>query len=308
MQIGTSYSYDRSIMQMRGLSDETNRLLNELANSKRIVSPSVDPLAHSRIIALDRTMANDKQFASNVTLASSLLDQSDDALASVETQLQRAHELALRASNDTLSPADRAAVSAELASIVDDMFTIANATDVRGTALFGGASAGAAFTRDTNGVVSFAGQGEAPPTPIGPNATIAATDSGARIFGGLEVAGETTDLFAIVGNLARALSPDSTATPDEIRAAIDKGIEGIDAAGERLGTARASVGARGARLELESERLASLATENDIQKTGLDGYDMQTTIAQLQQTMLTLQATQASFTKISQLSLFEYLR
>jgi len=308
MQIGTSYSYDRSIMQMRGLSDETNRLLNELASSKRIVTPSVDPLAHSRIVTLDRTMANDKQFASNVSLASSLLDQTDDALSSVETQLQRAHELALRASNDTLSPADRAAVAAELASIVDDMFTIANATDVRGTALFGGASSGAAFTRDADGVVSFAGQGEAPPIPIGPDTNIAATDSGARIFGGIQVAGETTDLFAIVGNLASVLSPDSTATPEEIRAAIDKGIEGLDAASDRLGTARASVGARGARLELETERLASLATENEIQKTGLDGYDMQTTIAQLQQTMLTLQATQASFTKISQLSLFDYLR
>lgn len=308
MQIGTSYSYDRSITQMRTLADEVSRLQNEISTGKRLTTPSVDPLAHSRVTTLERTIADEKQFASNVTLASSLLNQADNALGSVETQMQRARELALRASNDTLSGADRAAISAELTSIVDDLFAIVNATDVRGTALFGGASAGAAYTRAPDGTISFAGEGEAPPIPIGRDSAIAATDSGARLFGGIEVAGEQTDIFKIVGDLAAALAPGAEATPEEIRAAIDLGIEGLNATGERLGTARASIGARGARLELETERLATLATDNSIQKTDLEGVDLQSNIASLQQTLLTLQATQASFTKISQLSLFDYLR
>jgi flagellar hook-associated protein 3 FlgL len=308
MQIGTSYTFDRSIAQMRTLSDEATRLQNEIATGKRLTSPSVDPLAFNRVQGLDRGMADDTQFASNVALASSLLTQADGALESVETQLQRARELALRASNDTLSPTDRAAIAVELNAIVDDLFTIANGTDVRGTALFGGASAGTPFVRDANGVISFAGQGEAPPIPIARNATIAASDSGGRIFGNIEVGGQATDIFAIVSDLAAALSADSTATAAERRAAIDTGIAGLSAAGERIGTARASVGARGARLELETERLATLATENKIQKETLEGVDLQTSIAQLQQTMLTLQATQASFARMSQLSLFDMLR
>ena len=309
MQIGTQFSFDQSVRRMRDLSGETARLQAEIATGKKLTRPSDDPVAFGRVTLIGRAMANDTQSASNVSLASTLLQQSDDALAGIETQLQRARELALRASNDILSEADRAAIATELDAIVEDMFTVANATDIRGTPLFGGAGSAPAFVRDAAGAISFAGFGEAPPIPIGESGSIAATDSGARLFGAIDaVAGSPRDIFKIVSDLATALSPEGPSDPDQLRAAIDDGLSGLAAAGERIGNSRASVGSRGARLELEGGRLAQLSADNEIARSGLEDADLSTSIAELQKTLLTLQATQASFTKVSQLSLFDYIR
>lgn len=309
MQIGTQFSFDQSVSRMRDLALETARLQAEIATGKKLTRPSDDPVAFGRIETIGRAMANDTQSAANVDLAASLLQQSDDALEGIETQLQRARELAIRAANDTLSPADRAAISTELAAIVDDMFTVANSTDIRGTPLFGGAGTAPAFVRDAAGAISFAGFGEAPPIPIGESGSIAATDSGARLFGAVdEVAGAPRDIFKVVSDLAFALSADGPSDPAELRAAIDDGLSGLAAAGERIGNSRASVGARGARLELEGERLAKLSADNEIARSGLEDADLTSSVAELQKALLTLQATQASFAKVSQLSLFDYIR
>ncbi|ODU21572.1 MAG: flagellar hook-associated protein 3 [Sphingomonas sp. SCN 67-18] len=308
MQIGTQYSFERAIAQMRTLSGNAARLQDQVTSGKRVTSPSVDPLASARLTLLARKNSNETQFASNVTLASSLLGQADVALEGVQTQIQRAAELALRASNDTMNDSDRAAIGIELQAIVDDLLTLANSSDIRGASLFGGASTGQAFVRNPDGSVSYAGQGDPPPIPIGDNVSIAATDSGERIFTGIDSGSGPRDLFAIVSTLAAALQAGSAPDPAALRDAINEGIAGLNAASEHIASARASVGARGARLDLESERLAQLKNENEIERTGLEGVDMQSSIAELQQNLLTLQATQASFAKLSQLSLFDYLR
>lgn len=308
MQIGTNYSFERAIAQMRDLTNNATRLQEQVTTGKRVTSPSVDPLASARLTLLGRKDANETQFAANVTLASSLIGQSDSALESVQTQIQRASELALRASNDTMNDSDRAAIAIELKSIVDDLLTIANGSDIRGASLFGGAGTGPAFVRNPDGSVRYAGEGDPPPIPIGDNASIAATDSGERIFTGIDSGSGPRDLFAIVSTLAAALQPGGTPDPATLRAAISDGIAGLNAASDHITSARASIGARGARLDLESERLARLSSENEIERTGLEGADLQSSIAELQQNLLTLQATQASFAKLSQLSLFDYIR
>lgn len=308
MQIGTSYSYARSMRQMSDLSTTADRLQSEIATGKRITAPSVDPVAAARLARLANVDAANTQFASNVTLARSVLSQSDSSLESIQNQLQRASELAIKASNETLNATDRAAIGVELASIVDDLLNVANSSDVRGTPLFGGAGTGPAYTRAADGTISFAGEGQAPPIPIGDKISISASDSGDRLFGNIAVGSGTSDMFAIVSNLAKALAPGGSADAASLRTALDAGLKGINAANDRVATARASVGARGARLELESERLAKVGTENEIERGYTEGVDLQSSIVELQKTLTTLQATQASFTKLSQLSLFDYIR
>ena len=70
---------------------------------------------------------------------------------------------------------------------------------------------------------------------------------------------------------------------------------------------RASIGARGARLDIEADRLASAATDYKIERGALEGTDIQSAVIEMQKTLLTLQATQASFSQLSQLSLFNYI-
>lgn len=308
MQIGTAYLFDRGTRQMSGLAVEASRLQAQIATGKRIQAPSDDPVAAGRVARLEMSDADDARYLDNLTLAASVLGTADRTLESVETQLQRARELAVRASNDTMNTNDRAAIATELRAIVDDLFRLANTTDIRGGALFGGATTGDAFVRAADGTISFAGVGEAPPIPIGAQATVQTNDNGQRIFGNIPAGAGTTDLFAIVSDLAAALEPGGSATPADLRAAITAGLDGLTKATEQVVTARASVGARAARLELETERLTRARSENEIDRGTLEGVNIEAAITELQKTMTTLQATQASFARLTQLSVFDYLR
>ena len=174
--------------------------------------------------------------------------------------------------------------------------------------LFGGSSDGPAYARAADGTIGFAGEGEAPPIPIGDGVAIQATDSGQRLFGGIQAGSSAKDLFKIVDDLADALAPGGSADAAARKQALADAAEGMANASQRLTTARASIGARGARLEIEADRLASAATDYKIERGSLEGTDIQSAVIELQKTMLTLQATQASFSQLSQLSLFDYIR
>ena len=308
MQIGTAYLFDRGTRQMSGLSVAAARLQAQIATGKRIQAPSDDPVSAARVARLETSDADDARYLDNLTLATSILGQADRTLESVEIQLQRARELAVRASTDTMNASDRGAIAAELKTIVEDLFRLANTTDLRGGALFGGAGSGAAFVRAPDGAISFAGVGDAPPIPIGAGATVQTNDNGQRVFGNIDVGGTATDLFAIVGNLAAALTPGGSASPADLRAAITAGLDGLTKATEQVVTARASIGARAARVELETERVTRARSENEIDRGTLEGVDIQSAVAELQKTLTTLQASQMSFAKLTQLSVFDYLR
>jgi flagellar hook-associated protein 3 FlgL len=308
MKIGTAYFFDSRNRQMTSLSNLASKLQEQISTGKRILTPSDDPVISARVARMEKGAANEAQYASNVKLAQSLLGQSETALDSMSNSLQRAQELMISAGNDPLNDDNRAALAAELKSIVDDLYSLANTTDVRGTALFGGSADGPAYTRAPDGTISYAGQGEAPPVPIGDGVTVQATDSGQRIFGGIQVGASTKDMFQVVGDLAKALEIGGSPTPAARKQALADAAEGLSQALEKVTTARTSIGARGARLDIEAERLAQAANDYQVERGSIEGVDIQSAVTDLQKTMLALQATQASFTKLSQLSLFDYIR
>ena len=308
MQIGTGYFFDSRNRQMSALNGNAARLQEQIATGKRISTPSEDPVTAGRLARLSVTQADQGQYSSNVKLAQSLLAQSDNALESIANNLQRAQELAIRASTETLNDSNRAAIGKELEAILEDLLSLANSTDLRGEPLFGGSTTGQPYVKAPDGSISFAGSGEAPPVPIGAGISIQATDGGPRLFEGLQVGSAASDMFKIVGDLAKALAPGGSPDKAALKQALAAGTEGIAKAADKIYAGRASVGARAARLDIEAERLAQAKVDNELERAGLDGTDIQSTVIELQKTMLALQATQASFSKLSQLSLFDYLR
>lgn len=308
MQIGTGYFFDSRNRQMSALNGMAARLQEQIATGKRFATPSDDPVTAGRLARLDIVQADQGQYAQNVKLAQSLLAQSDNALESIANNLQRAQELAVRANTDTLNDSNRAAIGKELEAILEDLLSLANATDLRGESLFGGSSTGQPYVKAPDGSIGFAGAGEAPPVPIGAGISIQATDSGPRLFEGLEVGGAASDMFKVVGDLAKALAPGGSPDKAALKQALATGTEGLSKAADKIYAGRASIGARAARLDIEAERLAQAKTDNELERAGLEGTDVQSAVIELQKTMLALQATQASFSKLSQLSLFDYIR
>ncbi len=224
-------------------------------------------------------------------------------LSSVETGLQQAAELALQAGNGTLTDSARATISIQLKGVLDDLVKLANTKDARGQPLFGAASGDSAVTVGSDGSVSFTGTGTPPAIPIGDDQSIVATDTAQRVFGGVRTASGTTDAFAIISKLAAAIDAGGN-----VSSAAAEATDGINAALTQVGSVHGSVGARAARLDLISDQMTDTAANREIDRSALEDTNVTETLTELQKTMTILSATQASFTKLSQLSLFDYLR
>ncbi|GGA45448.1 flagellin N-terminal helical domain-containing protein [Sphingomonas psychrolutea] len=304
MQIGTNQFYDTNATQLGKLATQADTLNTQIATGKKFTAPSQDVVAYNRLTAIKQTNADSTAYASNVSLAQSLLQQSDTTLTAVGNQLQRAAELTTQAANGTLNDANRKTIAIELQSIRDDLVGLAGTTDARGQPLFGAASGGAAVVQAADGTVSFGGTGEISPIPVADGTDIHATDSAQRVFGNIPASGGgTTDVFSVLSSLISALNAGG-----DVSAATGSAADGLKGALNQVSNVQGSVGARAARLDIVASQATDAAAARETDRVALEDTDVSTAITELQKTMTVLQATQASFTKLGQLSLFTYLR
>lgn len=306
MQIATSLFYDRSASTMNALSAKADSLQTQIATTKRFSAPSQDSVAYQRLAGLTRDTANDKAYAANLGTATSVLKQGDTSLTAITDQLQTATTLVTQAKNGTLNAANRKAIGEQIAGIVATLTSLANAKDARGQALFGGGDGTTAVS--TDGSYTLATK-PVSGIPIGEGQSVQANETAARIFtvGGQVKADGTieggTNTLAMLSAIATALQSD-----DFSPSSLSTSLGDIGAATDQVSTVQASLGARAARVDMESSRLADVAVDREATRSGLEDTDITSAVVELQKTMTVLSATQASFSKLSALSLFDYLR
>jgi len=297
MQIATSLFYDRSAKAMNALSKQADALQTQISTGKKFAAPSSDSAAYQRLAGLARDTANDVAYAANLTTAASVLKQSDTTLTAITGQLQRASELTVQARNGTLNADARKAIGVEMASILDTVASLANVKDLRGQPIFGGADGGAAAVKQPDGSYALAATSVSP-IPVGDGASVQANESATRV---LRAGGK--DTLALLSAIATALQSDSYDP-----ASLDTALDDLSAASEQVTTIQASLGARASRVDLEAARLKDVAVDREDTRQSIEGTDITASLTELAKTMTILSATQASFSKLSALSLFDYLR
>ena len=137
MQISTSLFYSNASSRLTKMSDKAQELQTQIATGKKLIKPSDDPAGAQQLAELDRRDADAAVYGTNLTLASSLLDQADGVLKQITAQLTRATELATQAATGTQTDAARKSIATEITSVVQSLVTLANSRNVRGQPLFG---------------------------------------------------------------------------------------------------------------------------------------------------------------------------
>lgn len=304
MQISTSQFYNRSTQQLNALSAKTDTLQTQISTGKRLTAPSDDAVAYRRLQGLATATADAKTWQSNIDLSQTLLKQSDTALDTIGSLIQQAQELTIQANNQAILEPNRQVVAGQLRSIIANLVSVANSSDARGGPLFGAATGAAAVAQDaTTGAVSYVGTGDPASIPVGDGVDIQPTVSAERVFGGIAAGGSTTDVFALLNTLADAIDAGG-----DISATAATTLDGLKASLDQVNSTRGSLGARSARLDLEASRIQDATIAREAERSGLEDTNVTEAIAELQKTITVLQATQASFSKLSSLSLFDYLR
>ncbi|MFZ4687942.1 MAG: flagellin [Polymorphobacter sp.] len=304
-QVNTRAAHTAAVSRMGSLSAAVDTLQGQIATGKRVAAPADDPVAFTRAAVLRRAQTASDAVQRGIDAASRRLNATDIALEGISNLVQRARELALQGSNGTLAEADRGILATEVGELIEQFASLAEARGSDGERLFGGAAADRpAYAPGAGGVMAWQGGGRSPAVQVG-GADIDSGISGPEAFGRTDAATGAADLFATLTGLQTNLAQPDRALREAGMATV---LDQIDSHVTRLATARATAGARLARLEAEGERIAkaSLATEADLSK--LESLDMASAIARLQRLMTVLQASQGSFVATTNLSLWDQLR
>jgi flagellar hook-associated protein 3 FlgL len=303
--VNTRASHAAGVQRMTDLSAGIDTLQQQIATTKRVNRPADDPVAFTRAAILRRADIAAAATQRGLDAASRRLTATDTALESITNLVQRARELALQGSNGTLAAEDRGILATEVTEILNQLKGLADARGSDGERLFGGAVADRpAYAADAAGIIIWQGAGKAPAVDVG-GGTVATGIEGPEAFGSNDAATGAQDLFATFAGLASALVDPDTA---QRQPALEAALGALDGHVTRLADSRATAGARLARLDTEGQRIAktSLASKADLSK--LEDLDMAEAIARMQRLITVLEATQGSFVKASNLSLWDLLR
>lgn len=298
----TAAFYDRSLSNLSSLRSQAEETQAELSSGQRLQRSSDDPVAASRLRQLARAEAFDEIDTAATNRATTDLTLADDALTQITTFVIRLQELATQAASSTLSASQRAGIGQEVVQIRENLVGLANSRDGAGNALFGGNSASAAYTLDAAGNASYVGTGQAGTIALGAGQSVVRGITGPE-FLQFQSGGATTDLLTLTKDLADALTT-GTGGAAAATAALAGLSDGLDA----ITTAQTVIGSRLNWIDLNTERRIGLSELRLTEQSEVGGVDMTESIARLQNTMLVLEASQASFSKLANLSLFSVLR
>jgi len=303
--IGTSTAafYERSGIDMAALRARSEELQKQMGRGERLARSSDDPVAASRLRHLGRAERLSAIDETNADRATADLSLADAALTSFADGIARAQELATLAANGTLNAGQRASIGTELEHLHGTLLGLANARDSAGHALFGGEAVGAAYAVDAAGGAVYLGTAGTGDLSLGEGQSVTRGITGPE-FLTFKVNGNDTDLLSVVAGLASALqgtSGDPAGAARDALGALDTGMESVT-------TAQTIVGARLGWIDLTTERRTNLGELRADEQAKIGGTDIAKTVVDLQNTMLVLEASQASFARLASLSLFDQLR
>jgi flagellar hook-associated protein 3 FlgL len=292
-----------SLAGLNGNLSQLTKVQNQLATGKVLNRPSDSPIDTNKAMQTRSDMARVSQQARNISDATSRLNQTDSALAGLQTLVQRVQALTVQGLNTGANSAtSNAALATEVTAIREDMLGVANTT-ISGRPVFGGVTAGNT-AYDQDGVYVGLGNGGTADHPV--NRRISDAESLRIDVTGPEVFGDDTagaDLFSLVQGIADKLNA-SPVDADGLRADLDA----LATAQARISTAQATVGARTNRVEKAAELSSARQFTLTSQLKDLEDVDVAKASVELSAQQLGYQAALSVTAKILQPTLMDFLR
>jgi len=295
----TGAFFERSLNQLATLRESAEGFQTQIATGERIQRGSEDPVAASRLRSLTRLEVRGATEEENAARLRQDLEETSNQISGVVSLIQRARELAVQAANDTQGESGRAAIADEIEQLADEMFTRSNAISITGAPLFSGTASAPAFTRAPDGTVTYAGNGQVGTVPVAPGTDIERGITGDQLFE-FEVNGTPTSNFAVLTQLASDLRGGST-TPQQ---AAQDALAGIDEALDAANRNQTIVGTRAAWVEAIEDDQAERSINIAEKRSEIGDTNIADVIIRLQSTLAALEASQSTFSRVSNLTLF----
>jgi len=146
LRINTNVAALNAHRQLQSNDDMLSKSLQRLSSGLRINGAADDAAGLAISQKMEGQTRGLDQASRNAQDGVSLLQTAEGALSTTQSVLQRMRELAVQASNDTLTTADRSNISTEMGQLSSELDRIANATDFNTKKLLDGSQASGGLT------------------------------------------------------------------------------------------------------------------------------------------------------------------
>jgi flagellar hook-associated protein 3 FlgL len=273
----------------------------QLSSAKRINRASDDPLGSGAVLRLKANLERLNGFQRATDAAQEYLEGATTPLERVAELLQRAREVAVQGSSDTLRGA-RGPLAEQVNQLLEELLSEAN-TRFRERYVFGGTNTDTApytATRDASGQIAGVA-----PNPLGVDGAInAEVAPGCLVptnFPGSQAFDRTVNLFDTLVALRDALAAEDTTGVAATLTPLDDGLTQVTSASGVVGVSIRRLDAVRTRNQEDLIRLESL-------RSTVQDADIATVYVELQKLQNAFDASLAAGARAMQSSLVDYLR
>jgi len=260
------------------------------------------------ITRLKSLIGKQESYSNTLNTVQARLDNEGTTLSNAGDILIRLKELTIQANNATNGSASRTVIATEMQGLRDQLLSLANATDSTGNYVFSGTKVHTpAFVADSaTGEVGYQGDQTEVKVAVGEHRTVAVNRPGTRAFVSVvrtasDGTSEGAGFFKAIDDLiAGVKAADSTS--------MQRGLNEMEALHQGVVLAQASSGTDMKVVEQQGAAIDETKLTLTTALSGVEDLDMAKAITAMQKQMLSLEAAQSSFAKISQMSLFAYLK
>ena len=306
MQISTAFIFDRATTQMSNAMNALSKSQAQSATGKQILNPSDAPDQAAMMARIKATIARQDNYSKALDTVQARLDLESTTLSSASDVLVRIKELTIQATNGTQGTVSRTAIATEMQGLRNQLLSLANARDTTGNYIFAGSKVSTpAFQADATGAVSYQGDQTRMNIAVGDQRQLPLNRPGTNAF--VRVVRTDTDGVSSGTGFFQAVDDLISAVKDNDKSVMQRGLTEMSALHTGVVLAQADSGTSMKVVEQQGIMLDDTKITLKTALSKVEDLDMATAITQMQKQMVSLEAAQASFAKISQLSLFKYI-
>ena len=298
MRIATSQYHQTMAQTLGSAQARLEHVLQQMANGKRLVLPSDDPVAGVRMSRLNREEAALDQYRENIGALSVRLTQNETALDTTVSDMMQVRDLLVWASDGANASEDLNAMAGSLVSLRDSLLYSANSRDHEGRYLFSGtASSQATIVHNGTGYV-FNGNEATQLVTVGNEVTQPANVN----------LKEMADLLnQLDATIAALQTTGVNANDPAVRATLKANLEGTDTTMSAVNGKIAGLGGAQNILATLDDTHASVSVANKQALILLGQLDYGEAAIRLNGYKTALEATQKAYSRVSNLSLFNVI-
>lgn len=316
MRISTASFYTASLPGIQAQQSAIARLNQQIATNQNYLAPKDNPVKTTQVMALADNIAMRNQYLANIDKASLVLSEESTVLEEMHSAVSSVKSL-LSQSSSMSDPLLRDQMAKQLADLYLHIKDLANFKDSAGNYIFSGYKTD---TQPFGHVPSYPGTADSPDTvyagdagvraiEIGQAHPVRASDTLTNVFQVEAVPGADpahTDLLEAIDQAAVDLANPGVTQPG-LGSNLQSYLDVVNSALDRLSVTVNDVVGRQVVLNDAKDAHQTLKLNDENALGAIQDVDQAGAIVELQQRQVALQASMQAFSKVSGLSLFNYL-